>query len=62
ISGKCSTEVFSKFLKPYGITAKRLRKIRGKDASRVHNGQNSTSQHLDFLIRIVLRHKIDCFD
>ncbi|RHZ52564.1 hypothetical protein Glove_460g12 [Diversispora epigaea] len=38
ISGKRSTGVFSKFLKPYGITAKRLRKIRGKHASRVHSG------------------------
>ncbi|CAG8820220.1 6256_t:CDS:1, partial [Gigaspora rosea] len=36
INGKRSTGVFSKFLKPYGITAKRLRKIRGKHASRVH--------------------------
>ncbi|CAG8606333.1 5653_t:CDS:1, partial [Acaulospora morrowiae] len=42
--------------------AKRLRKIGGKHASRVHSEQNSTPQHLDFLIRIALRHKIDCFD
>ncbi|CAG8569568.1 8366_t:CDS:1, partial [Acaulospora morrowiae] len=41
---------------------KRLRKIGGKHASRVHGGQNSTSQHLDFLTRIALRHKIDHFD
>ncbi|CAG8545352.1 24710_t:CDS:2, partial [Gigaspora rosea] len=37
ISGKCNTGVFSKFLKPYSITAKRLRKIGGKHASRVHD-------------------------
>jgi len=42
INGKRSTGVFSKFLKPYGITAKRLRKIGGKHASRVHGGQNPT--------------------
>ncbi|CAG8752825.1 11837_t:CDS:1, partial [Acaulospora morrowiae] len=47
---------------PYGITAKRLRKIGDKHASRVHGGQNQTPQHLDFLTRIVLRHKIDHFD
>ncbi|RIB11430.1 hypothetical protein C2G38_2261713 [Gigaspora rosea] len=52
ISGKCSTGVFSKFLKPYSITAKRLRKIEGKHASRVHGGQNPTSQHLELLSRI----------
>ncbi|RHZ53398.1 hypothetical protein Glove_442g12 [Diversispora epigaea] len=62
ISGKRSTGVFSKFLKPYGITAKRLRKIGGKHASRVHSGQNPTSQHLKLLSRIAMRHKIDRFD
>jgi len=62
INGKRSTGVFSKFLKPYGITAKRLRKIGGKHASRVHGGQNSTSQHLAFLSRIAMRHKIDRHD
>jgi len=62
VYGKRSTGVFSKFLKPYGITAKRLRKIRGKHASRVHGGQNPTSQHLEFLSRIAMRHKIDRFD
>ena len=62
INGKRSTGVFSKFLKPYGITAKRLRKIGGKHASRVHGGQNPTSQHLEFLSRIAMRHKIDRFD
>ncbi|CAG8803648.1 25213_t:CDS:1, partial [Dentiscutata erythropus] len=62
INGKRSTGVFSKFLKPYDITAKRLRKIRGKHASRVHGGQNPTSQHLEFLSRIAMRHKIDRFD
>ncbi|CAG8696179.1 28591_t:CDS:2, partial [Dentiscutata erythropus] len=36
INGKCSTEVFSKFLKSYSIIAKRLRKIGSKHASRVH--------------------------
>ncbi|RHZ56117.1 hypothetical protein Glove_406g20 [Diversispora epigaea] len=62
ISGKHSTGVFSKFLKPYGITAKRLRKIGGKHASRVHSGQNPTSQHFKLLSRIAMRHKIDRFD
>ena len=62
INGKHSTSVFNKFLKPYGITAKRLRKIKGKHASRVHSGQNSTSQHLAFLSRIAIRHKIDRHD
>ncbi|RIB08433.1 hypothetical protein C2G38_2211653 [Gigaspora rosea] len=62
INGKRSTGVFSKFLKPYGITAKRLRKIGGKHASRVHGGQNSTSQHLAFLSRIAMRHKMDRHD
>ncbi|CAG8748840.1 10373_t:CDS:1, partial [Dentiscutata erythropus] len=62
INGKHSTGVFSKFLKPYGITAKRLRKIGGKHASRVHGGQNSTSQHLAFLSRIAMRHKMDRHD
>ena len=62
INGKRSTSVFSKFLKPYGITAKRLRKIGGKHASRVHGGQNSTSQHLAFLSRIAMRHKMNRHD
>ncbi|RIB08538.1 hypothetical protein C2G38_2211455 [Gigaspora rosea] len=43
INRKHSTGIFSKFLKPYGITAKSLRKIGGKHAFRVHGGQNSTS-------------------
>ncbi|RIB19295.1 hypothetical protein C2G38_1275514 [Gigaspora rosea] len=59
INGKRSTGVFSKFLKSYGITAKRLRKIGGKHASRVHGGQNPTSQHLEFLSRVAMRHKMD---
>ena len=62
INGKRSTGVFSKFLKPYGITAKRLRKIGGKHASRVHGGQNPTSQHFALLSRIAMRHKIDRHD
>ena len=62
ISEKCSTGVFSKFLKLYSIMAKRLRKIGGKHASRVHGGQNPTPQHLDLLTRIALRHKIDRLD
>src|SRR6185312_9778804 len=62
INGKRSTGVFSKFLKPYGITAKRLRKIGGKHASRVHGGQNPTLQHLAFLSRIAMRHKMDRHD
>ncbi|CAG8572054.1 15085_t:CDS:2 [Funneliformis mosseae] len=41
---------------------KRLRKIGGKHASRVHSGQNPTSQHLEFLSRIAMRHKIDYFN
>ncbi|KAG9287335.1 hypothetical protein G9A89_000795 [Geosiphon pyriformis] len=59
INGKRSTGIFSKFLKPYGITTKRLRKIGGKHASRVHGGQNPTSQHLTFLSRIAIRHRMD---
>ncbi|RIB23782.1 hypothetical protein C2G38_2288261 [Gigaspora rosea] len=62
ISGKRNTGVFSKFLKPYSITAKRLRKIGGKHASRVHGGQNPTSQHLELLSRIAMRHNIGRFD
>ncbi|KAF0469679.1 hypothetical protein F8M41_025509 [Gigaspora margarita] len=42
--------------------AKRLRKIRGKHASRVHSSQNPTSQHLEFLSRVAMRYKIDHFD
>ncbi|KAF0405055.1 hypothetical protein F8M41_008978 [Gigaspora margarita] len=62
ISRKRSTGVFSKFLKPYGIIAKRLRKFEDKHASRVHDGQNPTLQHLEFLSRVAMRHKIDHFD
>ncbi|CAG8707316.1 13774_t:CDS:2, partial [Acaulospora colombiana] len=62
VNGKRSIKSFNNFLRPYGITAKRLRKIGGKHASRVHGGQNPTPQHLDFLTRIALRHKIDRFD
>ncbi|CAG8805592.1 4337_t:CDS:2, partial [Dentiscutata erythropus] len=42
--------------------SKRLRKIGDKHASRVHGGQNSTSQHLEFLSKIAIRYKIDCFN
>ncbi|CAG8641232.1 24558_t:CDS:1 [Cetraspora pellucida] len=59
INGKCSTGVFSKFLKSYGITTKRLRKIRSKHASKVHDDQNPTLQYLEFLSRVVMRHKMD---
>ncbi|CAG8624802.1 14461_t:CDS:2, partial [Cetraspora pellucida] len=59
INEKHSTGVFSKFLKLYGITVKRLRKIGGKHASRVHSGQNLTLQHLEFLSRVAMRYKID---
>ncbi|CAG8540663.1 12113_t:CDS:2, partial [Cetraspora pellucida] len=62
INRKCSIGVFSKFLKLYNIIAKRLRKIGDKNASRVQGGQNPTSQYLEFLSRIAMRHKIDCFD
>ncbi|CAG8681564.1 24932_t:CDS:1 [Cetraspora pellucida] len=55
---KCNTRAFSKFLKPYKITPKILRKIGGKHACRVHGGPNPTHQHLDLLNRIALRHKI----
>ncbi|CAG8817893.1 10950_t:CDS:2, partial [Dentiscutata erythropus] len=34
-------------------------KIGGKHASRVHGGQNPTSQHLEFLSRVAMRHKMD---
>ncbi|RHZ50564.1 hypothetical protein Glove_495g13 [Diversispora epigaea] len=43
INGKRNIRDFSKFLKPYGITAKRLRKIGAKHTSRVNGGQNQTS-------------------
>ncbi|CAJ0834277.1 1584_t:CDS:1 [Entrophospora sp. SA101] len=61
-NGKRNTRAFSKFLKPYGIIAKRLRKIGGKHASRVHGGQNPMTQRLNLLARIAMRHKIDRFD
>ncbi|CAG8545023.1 4861_t:CDS:2 [Cetraspora pellucida] len=57
-NGKHNTRAFSKFLKPYKITSKILRKIGGKHACRVHGGPNPTHQHLDLLNRIALRHKI----
>ncbi|CAG8822940.1 23895_t:CDS:1, partial [Dentiscutata erythropus] len=59
INRKCSTGVFSKILKSYGITAKRLRKIEGKHASRVYGSQNPTLQHLEFLSKVAMRHKMD---
>ncbi|CAG8589154.1 15508_t:CDS:2 [Cetraspora pellucida] len=59
INKKYSTGVFSKILKSYDIIAKRLRKIGSKHASRVHDSQNPTSQHLEFLSRVAMRHKID---
>ncbi|RHZ80679.1 hypothetical protein Glove_132g31 [Diversispora epigaea] len=62
INGKRSTRPFNNFLRPYGITAKKLRKIGGKHASRVRGGQNPIPQHLDFLTRVALRHKIDRLD
>nr|CAG8624707.1 2007_t:CDS:2 [Entrophospora candida] len=58
-NGKCNIRAFGKFLKQYNITAKRLRKIGGKHASRVHGGQNPTTQQLNLLARIAMRHKID---
>ncbi|CAG8603976.1 3456_t:CDS:2 [Cetraspora pellucida] len=57
-NGKHNTRAFSKFLKPYKIMPKILRKIEGKHACRVHGGPNPTHQHLDLLNRIALRHKI----
>ncbi|CAG8786269.1 3769_t:CDS:2 [Cetraspora pellucida] len=62
INRKHSTGVFSKFLKSYSITAKRLRKIGGKHACKVYNSSNPTHQHLDLFNRIALRHKIVCLD
>ncbi|CAG8551209.1 13263_t:CDS:2 [Cetraspora pellucida] len=59
INRKHSTEVFSKILKSYNITAKRLRKIRNKHVFRVYDSQNSTSHHLEFLSRVAIRHKIN---
>ena len=61
-NGKRNIRAFSKFLNAYGITAKRLRKIGSKHASRVHGSQNPTAQHLSLLCRIAMRHKIDRFD
>jgi hypothetical protein len=57
-NGKRNTRAFSKFLKPYKITPKILRKTGGKHACRVHGGPNATHQNLDRLNRIALRHKI----
>ncbi|CAG8672187.1 14548_t:CDS:2 [Cetraspora pellucida] len=57
-NGKRNTRAFSKFLKPYKITPKILRKIGEKHACKVHGGPNPTHQHLDLLNRIALRHKI----
>nr|CAG8684005.1 4190_t:CDS:2 [Entrophospora candida] len=61
-NGKRNIRAFSKFLNAHGITAKRLRKIGSKHASRVHGSQNPMPQHLSLLCRIAMRHKIDCFD
>ncbi|CAJ0830731.1 3113_t:CDS:2 [Entrophospora sp. SA101] len=58
-NGKRNIRAFSKFLNAYGITAKRLRKIGSKHASRVHGSRNPTVQHLSLLCRIAMRHKID---
>ncbi|CAG8655327.1 14057_t:CDS:2 [Cetraspora pellucida] len=57
-NGKRNTRAFSKFLKPYKIMPKILRKIGEKHACKVHGGPNPTHQHLDLLNRIALRHKI----
>ncbi|CAG8666997.1 10309_t:CDS:2, partial [Diversispora eburnea] len=43
ISGKRSTGIFSKFLKPYGITAKRLRKIGDRFDSGMYYAEGDTS-------------------
>ncbi|CAG8459676.1 638_t:CDS:2 [Cetraspora pellucida] len=59
INKKHSIGVFSKILKSYDITAKRLRKIGSKHAFRIHSSQNPTSQHLEFLSRVAIRHKMD---
>ncbi|CAG8806778.1 14831_t:CDS:1, partial [Cetraspora pellucida] len=44
------------------ITVKRLRKIRDKHASRIHNNQNPTLQHLKFLSKAAILYKINCFN
>ncbi|CAG8827619.1 12301_t:CDS:2, partial [Cetraspora pellucida] len=59
INRKCTTGIFNKFLKLYDITAKRLKKIEGKHASRVHDSQNPTLQRFEFLSKVAMRHKID---
>ncbi|CAG8737749.1 8695_t:CDS:2 [Cetraspora pellucida] len=41
------------------IYTKRLRKIKSKYASRIYDGQNLTLQHLKFVSRVAMRHKID---
>jgi len=55
---KHNIRVFSKFLKPYKIMPKILRKTEGKHAYRVHGGPNATHHNLYLLNRIALRHKI----
>jgi len=55
---KRNTRAFSKFLKPYKITPKILRKIGGKHAFRVHSDSNPTHQQIDLLSRRALRYKI----
>jgi len=61
-NGKRNTRAFRKFLKPYKITPKILRKTGGKHACRVHGGPNATHQNLDLLNRRALRHKIVRYD
>jgi len=57
-NGKRNTRAFRKFLKPYKITPKILRKTGGKHACRVYGSPNATHQNLDLLNRRALRHKI----
>ncbi|CAG8599529.1 23469_t:CDS:2 [Cetraspora pellucida] len=44
------------------ITAKKLRKIRDKYASRIYSNQNPTLQYLEFLSRLTMRYKIDHYN
>ncbi|GES93707.1 hypothetical protein GLOIN_2v1846791 [Rhizophagus clarus] len=68
-TGKRNNVPFAKFIKSLKtnqdedeITPKLLRKIGAKHASMVHAGPNPTSQHLNNLSEIALRHKINRLD
>jgi hypothetical protein len=68
-TGKRNNVPFAKFIKSLKtnqdkdeITPEFLRKIGAKHASMVHASPNSTPQHLNNLLEIALKHKINCFN